>query len=80
MYLCVRRIDYASFYNFSIGLCKCSNSGFFFHFLFVYSLNAVCRCCGWNDPEADPDMSIRGRGNVFFSQKIPRRNSKRKLQ
>ena len=72
MYLCVRGIHFASFYNFSTGLCKCSNSGlfwFFFHFLFVYSFNAVCRCCGWYDTESDPDISRRGkRGRAFFSK------------
>jgi len=35
MYLCVRDIDCASFYNFSIGFGNCSNSVVFFIFHFI---------------------------------------------
>jgi hypothetical protein len=33
MYVCVRDVDFASFYDFDIGLLNCPDSGFFFHFI-----------------------------------------------
>ena len=33
MYLCVKDIDFTSFYDFDIGLWNCPDSGFFFHFI-----------------------------------------------
>ena len=35
MYLCVRGIDFASFYDFDIWFWNCSNSGIFSHFIVI---------------------------------------------
>jgi hypothetical protein len=37
MYLCVRGINVASFYDFSIGFWKCSDSVVFFAFRFIHT-------------------------------------------
>jgi hypothetical protein len=47
MYLCVKGIDFASFYNFSIGYWNYSDSVVFFNFSF-YNINLHKDCINSN--------------------------------
>ena len=56
MYLCVRGINFASFYDFSIGFWKCSDSLLIFIFHFISQLTDILKF-GVDDLLKDDDSS-----------------------